>query len=180
MHEGPCPRRAVPSVHQPRKFAGFVGEPGFLLARLVALRWDSQERPVCHRSATTSGGTTPNQELLVGVGILVRRWTWLLSVGSRREFIIAGRRFDSGGWLCGFQLVTRRALSSVCHACAIAPIHGNFVPTCEMSGWISDTGAGALPLSARFDGAHRRARSVLTAYPRHGVMRGNHRLTFAR
>ena len=26
----------------------------------------------------------------------------------------------------------------------------------------------------------RRARSVLTTYPRHGVMRGNHRLTFAR
>ena len=32
----------------------------------------------------------------------------------------------------------------------------------------------------RIVAAARRARSVLTTYPRHGVMRGSHRLTFAR
>ena len=38
---------------------------------------------------------------------------------------------------------------------------------------VSDSGSGC-------DAGRRRARSVLTTYPRHGVMRGNHRLTFAR
>jgi len=38
---------------------------------------------------------------------------------------------------------------------------------------VSDSACGC-------DAGRRRARSVLTTYPRHGVMRGNHRLTFAR
>ena len=38
---------------------------------------------------------------------------------------------------------------------------------------VSDSGSGC-------DAGRRRARSVLNTYPRHGVMRGNHRLTFAR
>jgi hypothetical protein len=38
----------------------------------------------------------------------------------------------------------------------------------------------ASPQSRRSAMLGRLARSVLATYPRHGVMRGNHRLTFAR
>jgi hypothetical protein len=46
-------------------------------------------------------------------------------------------------------------------------------PTWTSAAPVSDRGSGC-------DAGRRRARSVLTTYPRHGVMRGNHRLTFAR
>jgi hypothetical protein len=52
----------------------------------------------------------------------------------------------------------------------------NPTPSSEMSGR-----ARSRPRMRGCDaGRRRRARSVLAAYPRHGVMRGNHRLTFAR
>ncbi|SEB21924.1 hypothetical protein [Variovorax sp. YR216] len=38
----------------------------------------------------------------------------------------------------------------------------------------------AADAQAQMQDGRRSARSVLTTYPRHGVMRGNHRLTFAR